>query len=598
MRSGLASLVAALVVAGWCGEARAAATLMTGLGGPKGYGSSCMPPNDDGSWPEIDATTPDPNGLDITPAFPKGLHFYAGNYARAWINNNGNVSFNSALPTFTPSAFPGALQPMIAPYWADVDTRNATQCMDPGYPNAAGYPAGAMCMNPQTNGVWWSLTPGQMVVTWDSVGVFQCHTTPIMSFQMILTAAGCSVIAPDGGVAGIDFDIEFRYATCGWEAGDASGGSGGFCPAGSVGSGSCTPAQAGFDSGETPDKDYWSLPMSRQAGVSTELCTQSNLNPAQPGVWRFAVRGGQLQCPTAGQPCMTGQPGICAQGLIQCNLQGTTMCVPINKPQPPQCNGLDNDCNGTIDDGPCPSTDVCFGAQCVPKCQEGACPPGKVCDVVCIDANCVGVSCPQGQWCSNGKCVDACSGVKCPIGQVCRLGTCVDPCNGVTCPMNQVCVDGACVPVCGCAMCPSNQTCQSSGKCIDSTCASVNCPAGEVCVAGKCIDACTGAVCPMDQICTMGSCVQAPPVPVDAGAPIMAPDGGSSPSGPVDASAGAGADAQDDGGYAVPFGGGRRSSGCGCSVVTGGEGGAALCLAVGIGAVLRRRRARRSTGRP
>lgn len=587
----LATAASALLASLWSGEARAGATLMTGLGGPNGYGTSCMPPNDDGSWPEIDAITPDPTGLDITPAFPKGLHFYTGNYTHAWINNNGNISFNAALSTFTPNAFPGAPQPMIAPYWADVDTRDATYCGNAGYPDAEGYPAGAMCMNPQTNGVWWSLTPGQMVVTWDSVGYYQCHPTPVMSFQMILTAAGCGdVVAPDGGVAGVDFDIEFRYATCGWEVGDASGGTDGFCPAGSVPP-ACNPAQAGFDSGENPDKDYWSLPMSLTSGVSTELCTQSNLTPAQPGVWRFSVRGGMVQCPTAGQACNTGQPGICAAGLIQCNLQGMTTCVPINKPQPPQCNGLDNNCDGVIDDGPCPATDICWGAQCQPKCQEGDCPTGKVCNTVCMDPNCVGVTCPQGQWCTNGTCVDACSDVKCPIGQVCRLGTCVDPCNGVTCPMGQVCDNGACVPACSCAMCPTGQTCEMSGKCIASDCASVTCGAGQVCQGGVCIDACTGAMCPMDQICKMGSCVQAPPAPIDAGMGIVAPDGGGSSSGgSVDASV-EGGGAQGDGGNGEQFAGNAgKSSGCGCSVVTGGEGWAGLGLGVAIGAVLRRRR--------
>lgn len=590
MRSGMASLAAALIVVAWCGEARAGATLMNGLGGPVGYGTSCMPANDDGSWP---AGTP---GLDITPAFPKGLHFYTGSYTTAWINNNGNISFNGALPTFTPDAFPGAPQPMIAPYWADVDTRDASFCDMNGYNDGQGYPAGAMCMNPATNGVWWSLTPGQMVVTWDQVGYYKCHTTPVMTFQMILTAAGCGdTIAPDGGVAGTDFDIEFRYNTCGWEAGDASIGVNGFCPPGSVGT-TCTPAQAGFDSGETPDNDYWSLPMSRQAGVSTELCTGSNLTPAQPGIWKFSVRGGMVQCPTAGQPCNTGQPGICAAGLTQCNLQGTTTCVPINKPQPSQCNGLDNNCDGTIDNGPCPSTDLCYGAQCVPKCQEGACPTGKVCDTVCIDPNCVGVTCPQGQWCSDGKCVDACSGVTCPIGQVCRLGTCVDPCNGVMCPTNQVCENGVCVPTCTCQMCPSGQSCQMSGKCIATDCANVTCGTGQVCQGGVCIDACTGATCPMDQVCKMGSCVQAPPAPVDAGSPIFAPDSGSTPppNGSMDASVEAGG-ASGDGGNGEQFSGNaNRASGCGCTVVTGGEGEAALLVAVAFGAMLRRRRRTRS----
>ena len=40
------------------------------------------------------------------------------------VNNNGDISFTRAVSTYTPQAFPlsGNLQ-LIAPYWADVDTR-------------------------------------------------------------------------------------------------------------------------------------------------------------------------------------------------------------------------------------------------------------------------------------------------------------------------------------------------------------------------------------------------------------------------------------------------------------------------------------------
>ena len=40
------------------------------------------------------------------------------------VNNNGDISFTTPVSTFTPEAFPlsGNLQ-LIAPYWADVDTR-------------------------------------------------------------------------------------------------------------------------------------------------------------------------------------------------------------------------------------------------------------------------------------------------------------------------------------------------------------------------------------------------------------------------------------------------------------------------------------------
>ena len=40
------------------------------------------------------------------------------------VNNNGDLSFTTRVSSFTPQAFPlsGNLQ-LIAPYWADVDTR-------------------------------------------------------------------------------------------------------------------------------------------------------------------------------------------------------------------------------------------------------------------------------------------------------------------------------------------------------------------------------------------------------------------------------------------------------------------------------------------
>lgn len=44
------------------------------------------------------------------------------------VNNNGDISFDTPVGTFTPDPFPlaGSLQ-LIAPYWSDVDTRNGGQ---------------------------------------------------------------------------------------------------------------------------------------------------------------------------------------------------------------------------------------------------------------------------------------------------------------------------------------------------------------------------------------------------------------------------------------------------------------------------------------
>jgi Nidogen-like len=363
MRRLLACLFAAAVATfAAANEASAAMPLLTGLGGTSGFGTGCMPPNDDGTWPSS-------GGLSITGAFPSGLGFYGTTYTSVYINNNGSISFGGPISTYTPDAFPGAPQPMIAPYWADVDTRTTTGADTCGsYPSGGTFPAGTVCTTPPptTDVVEWSITPGQFVVTWYNVGYFECHATPVMSFQLILTTAA---MCGSGG-SGVNFDIEFRYNECGWEAGDASGGTNGFCGSNA----GCTPAQAGFDKGAgagEPAADYASLPMSRMNGIGAELCDQSNLTPAVPGDWKFSVIGGMIMCPTAGQPCTTTMPGICAAGALQCGVNGVTTCVPLTSPQPTQCNGLDNDCNGVIDTGPCPSGTVCDGTACVPVCLEG-----------------------------------------------------------------------------------------------------------------------------------------------------------------------------------------------------------------------------------
>jgi MYXO-CTERM domain-containing protein len=558
---------------------------MSGLGGTVGYGTDCLPACDDCYWPDT--------GLDITPAFPSGLHFYDGTYTTTYINNNGNISFLSGLSAFTPDAFPGASQPMIAPFWADVDTRDSS-C-------TTGVGGGTTCGNPTSDGVWWSMAPGQFVVTWDHVGYFACHPTPSMSFQLILTSTGCTGSSADGGSTGTNFDIEFRYAECGWEVGEASGGTGGFCAAGTVGT-TCTPAQAGFDSAETPDTDYASLPNSRMNGIANSLCTGSNLTPPQAGVWRFAVRGGSIMCPNAGGVCATGMPGVCAQGALQCGITGATTCAPVTGPQPKQCNGLDNDCDGTIDEGPCPAGTTCDGTQCVSSCVEGGCPVGKSCvSGLCVESACQGVSCPAGQRCSGGHCVDPCSGIVCPLGQACRDGSCVDPCASLVCGMGQVCDQGACKPACPCGACATDETCvtagTAAGHCVATACAGVSCASGKACKAGACVDPCTGAVCPAGETCKAGECTASKPADAgaDSGFKLAIPGGAdaSSENEGGGAQAGMGDATVDDdaSGNDAPWNPTTRA-GCACTTSPGGAGerGAVLAFAAALAVTRRRRR--------
>ncbi|HRI67767.1 MAG TPA: MYXO-CTERM sorting domain-containing protein [Polyangium sp.] len=222
-----------------------------------------------------------------------------------------------------------------------------------------------------------------------------------------------------------------------------------------------------------------------------------------------------LTCAGGGQACDTGQPGICGQGITQCTAMGIN-CVGSVTPGTESCNGLDDDCNGTTDEGDiCPVGLVCDRGKCVQKCSSGefVCPPTLVCSSTgfCVDPACKEVTCPAGEVCSMGVCKAPCTDVVCPHGQVCRVGVCVEPCMGVTCPTNQTCENGACVPKCSCLPCAAGLSCDPSSElCAEPSCVGMTCPMGQFCSAGQCVDNCMGAVCPTGQICAAGQCVPDP----------------------------------------------------------------------------------------
>ena len=170
------------------------------------------------------------------------LTYFGQSYSTFWISNNGNIQFcttpNCAEGDFTPTATLDAqtLNPMIAPYWADIDTR------------------------PLNGGnVYLRTDPNQIVVTWDQVGYFANHTDKLASLQLV-------VRGPDFVVPSDEGRIGFFYKAVQWETGDASGGSGGF---------GGTPASAGFgDGSSTVVPGEVSIPGSRQNGISSVVTNQ------------------------------------------------------------------------------------------------------------------------------------------------------------------------------------------------------------------------------------------------------------------------------------------------------------------------------------
>ena len=84
-------------------------------------------------------------------------------------------------------------------------------------------------------------------------------------------------------------------------------------------------------------------------------------------------------CIQVGAACDTGQKGVCSAGTIRC-LNNQANCVRTTDPSPEICNGLDDDCDGDVDEGDlCPPDKVCNGAggcvDCLPdatrRCYSG-----------------------------------------------------------------------------------------------------------------------------------------------------------------------------------------------------------------------------------
>ena len=288
----------------------------------------------------------------------------------------------------------------------------------------------------------------------------------------------------------------------------------------------------------------------------------------------FLFRFTGVACPGAGVPCdVPGGEGVCAKGITDCDAQGQIACKGIIEPgsQAETCDGIDNDCNGAIDDGAtCPDSKVCSHGACVDPCGSGEfpCAPGLTCDSdVCVDPLCVGKSCPAGEVCHGGQCVAPCAGVVCPEGQVCSGDHCYDPCASVSCGSGQVCLAGVCVTGCACRTCATGESCDAmSDKCVETACLGMTCGANMVCKGGSCVDACDGVVCPNGETCQTGQCAPIPSSSSSSSSGTMFGDGGSGTGTGGNAGGGGSGAGGSGGGGQGGQGASGDSSGCGCRV--------------------------------
>lgn len=315
----------------------------------------------------------------------------------------------------------------------------------------------------------------------------------------------------------------------------------------------------------------------------------------------FKLEG--ISCAGGGRECdVPNGIGLCGKGISECAIDGgIPTCTPVYEPRDEACDDIDNDCDGTVDEGElCPTDKICVRGSCVFSCAAGefSCPYGWACgaDGYCIEEACVNVACDPGLACRGGICTSPCSGIVCPLNQTCVDGTCKDLCSGKVCPIDSVCdpTKGGCVGTCGCTPCEGGKVCNSTtGTCVPPGCESVQCEPGTFCVLDpadsqvKCADACFGTVCPGGAACVDGNCQE----PVTAA--LGGQGGGGSGSGTIDPGDPSGGTTG-----ATPPTPPSSSAGCGCRTLPSGgvPRGLGLLLAA-VGAVaLRRAAARRRLG--
>ncbi|MBF2058416.1 MAG: VPLPA-CTERM sorting domain-containing protein [Cyanobacterium sp. T60_A2020_053] len=263
VRASLGSISIALSVITFSSLSAQAAAIRSGFDG------NTLAANDDDSTGLVSL------GFDV--------NFFGLTFDELYVNNNGNVTFDSPLSLFTPFDLTSTAQQIIAPFFADVDTRNS----DPvTYSNGTVDGRNAFGVN------------------WIDVGYFYQRNDPLNSFQLVLIDRSDIAVG--------DFDIEFNYDQILWETGEASEGTdglGGFS------------ARAGFSNGTGDSGTFFELQGSAINGAflngGSNALISNSLDSDVDGRYIFSARNGAIDTP---DPVSTPEPffllGLLTVGVI------------------------------------------------------------------------------------------------------------------------------------------------------------------------------------------------------------------------------------------------------------------------------------------
>jgi len=200
------------------------------------------------------------------------IDFFGDVYTQLYVNNNGNVTFDSPLSTFTPFDLNSTSRDIIAPFFADVDTRSAGDEVTYG------------------SGMFDSHTA--FGVNWIDVDYYSSSSTHTNrnSFQLILVDRS--------DISSGDFDIIFNYDQIQWETGTASDGD-------NNGRGGNS-ARVGYSNGSGVAGTYLELPGSAVNGAfldgGSNALVSHRINSDIDGRYIFNARNGIIEPPPGNVP--------------------------------------------------------------------------------------------------------------------------------------------------------------------------------------------------------------------------------------------------------------------------------------------------------